>query len=74
MVRFKFLLAVLVVTATVTIATFIPTEIHEYGLETKGGALSVYSESFHSRSWSSGAGPPVCMLIKLYWKKFQERK
>ena len=45
MARFKFLLLILVVTATLTIATFIPTEIHEYGLETKSGALSVYSES-----------------------------
>ena len=43
MARFKFLLLILVVTATLTMATFIPTEIHEYGLETKSGALSVYS-------------------------------
>ena len=54
MARFKFLLLILVVTATLTIATFIPTEIHEYGLETKSGALSVYSESFLNGLQSSG--------------------
>ena len=53
MARFKFLLVILVVTATITIATFIPTEIHEYGLETQSGALSIYSEFFLSGSWSS---------------------
>lgn len=74
MARFKFLLVVLVVTATITIATFIPTEIHEYGLETKSGALSIYSEFLLSGSWSIGTDSAVCSLKQSLFIKVNQDK
>jgi hypothetical protein len=43
MSRFKFLLFLLVVTSVLTIATYMPTELHEYGLEASPVTYSVYS-------------------------------
>ena len=44
MSQFKFLLTMLTITAAVTLSTFIPTEIHDFGMEASAATMSVYSE------------------------------
>ena len=43
MSQFKFLLTMLTITAAVTLSTFIPTEIHDFGMEASAATMSVYS-------------------------------